>query len=191
MKCITGTIIHRYKNSLFYTDYLIGKILSSLKQNNLLEHTVVIITGDHGEEFYENSYLGHTSSFDDYQTKNLFVAHFPGYGHRLVERLTSHQDLVPTLMESLGCISPTDYYAQGLSLLGNQEHPYVTSANWDTAALIDEKYKVVFSTELYNVNLFEVHNRKDYALLKNPKDAIKEEKQHLLDNFLKMSEFYK
>ncbi len=182
---------NRYKNALFYTDYLIGKIISSLKQNNLLGHTVVVITGDHGEEFYENNYLGHTSSFDDFQIKNLFVAHFPGYGPCRVERLTSHQDLVPTLLESLGCVSPIDYYAQGLSLLGNQEHPYVTSANWDSAALIDEKYKVVFSTELYNVNLFEVHKRKDYALLKNTKEAIKEEKQHLLDNFLKMSEFYK
>jgi uncharacterized protein len=182
---------NRYKNALFYTDYLIGKILSSLKQHHLLENTVVVITGDHGEEFYENDYLGHTSSFDDYQIKNLFVAHFPGYGRRLIERLTSHQDLVPTLMESLGCISPINDYAQGLSLLGNQEHPYVTSANWDTAALIDEQYKVIFSTELYNANLFEVHNRKDYAMLGNPKDAMKQEKQHLLDNVLKMSEFYK
>ncbi len=63
---------NRYKNAIFYNDYLIGNIIASLKKNNLFDNSIVVITGDHGEEFYENGYFGHTSSFDDYQVKTVF-----------------------------------------------------------------------------------------------------------------------
>ncbi len=34
-----------------------------------MESTVVIITGDHGEEFYEHGYWGHTSAYSPEQVK--------------------------------------------------------------------------------------------------------------------------
>ena len=43
-----------HKNAIFYTDNLTGEILSFLKQIGDLNNSVVFITGDHGEEFYEN-----------------------------------------------------------------------------------------------------------------------------------------
>jgi membrane-anchored protein YejM (alkaline phosphatase superfamily) len=186
-----GPLKNQYKNAVYYDDYLIGKILSSLKENNLLDSTIVIICGDHGEEFFENGYFGHTSSFDDYELKTVFVMHYPGQGHRTVQRISSHLDVVPTLMESLGCTSPADDYSQGFSLLSDTHHRYVSVSNWDTAALIDDEYKIVFSTELYNLTSFEVRKKEDYAVVADSKTVLKQRKPLLLDTTLKMSEFYR
>jgi arylsulfatase A-like enzyme len=45
---------NRYWNSLFYIDGLIEQTIGMLRQSGLLDRTVLIVTGDHGEMFYEN-----------------------------------------------------------------------------------------------------------------------------------------
>lgn len=182
---------NRYKNAIFYNDYLIGNIIASLKKNNLFDNSIVVITGDHGEEFYENGYFGHTSSFDDYQVKTVFVLHYPGVELFSTERITSHSDLVPTLIESLGCISPPEDYSHGFSLLNKTRHTYITSSNWDASAIIDDEYKIIFSTEMCNIRSLEVRRKNDYSLAGNQKDVIKQKKNILLGTALKMSEFYR
>lgn len=180
-----------YKNAVFYEDYLLGRVIRSLKEKRLLDSTIVVITGDHGEEFFENGFWGHTSSFDDYQLKTAFVMHYPGVGRRIIRRISSHHDLVPTLMESLGCVSPAGEYSQGLSLLRDEEHAYITAANWDTAVMIDKEVKIVYSTEMYNMGSFTVHNKGDYAVISAPARILKQKNAQLLDVLVRMSEFYK
>ena len=181
---------NRYRNAVLYDDFLIGKIISSLKKSGMLEKTILLITGDHGEEFYENGFMGHTSSFDDYQTKTVFVLHYPGIKNQVISRITSHLDLVPTLMESLGCTSPAGDYSQGVSLIGNGSHEYVNVANWDNAAIVDKDTEIVYSTELYNMGKFEVHRKADYCLIDNAGQLLKQKKHFLLEVLHKMSEFY-
>ncbi len=74
----------------FMMIFSLEKFILSLKKSGMLEKTIVLITGDHGEEFYENGFLGHTSSFDDYQTKTVFVLHYPGIKNQTINRITSH-----------------------------------------------------------------------------------------------------
>ncbi len=184
-------IRNRYKNSIYYEDHLIGEIIKALEENDLMKKTILVITGDHGEEFFENGYFGHTSSFNDYQTKTVFVMHYPGEEARIVDRTTSHVDLVPTLMDSLGSVSKTDLYSQGYSLIGDEKRSYVSAASWDRAAIIDDEVKIIFSTELYNIGTFEVRRSNNYDHVENQKEIIKRKKIYLLDMIEKMSEYYK
>ncbi len=183
-------IKNRYKNSVYYIDSLIGRIVASLEAKGLMDRTVLLITGDHGDEFYENGYFGHTSAYGDYQVRTVFVLHVPGEHARTVDRLTSHMDFVPTIMELMGTVTPAESYSQGLSLLGSRKHDYVSSANWDTAAMIDDQVKIVYSTELYNIDRFEIRNKGDYALVPNAREAVRQKKAYLADTFRRMSEFY-
>ena len=148
-----GPVKNRYKNALYYDDSLFGRIFDSLREKNLLKNTVVIITGDHGEEFYEQGYFGHTSSFDDYEIKVVFVMHMPGVKAREVDKLTSHLDFAPTVMKVLGYTNPPSDYSQGIPLLDTEEHSYVFSAGWDRICMVDEDVKIVFSTESYRTLL--------------------------------------
>jgi len=181
---------NRYKNALYYNDFLFGKIFASLKEKNLLENSIVVITGDHGEGFYEQGYFGHTSSFDDFEAKVVFVMHMPGMRESEVNRLTSHLDFVPTVMKMLGYVNPVSDYSQGIPLFDKETHPYVFSAGWDRLCMIDENVKIVFSTETYR-NLLEVFNSRDYKPAAEPGKILKQRKGQMADVLKKMSEFYK
>jgi arylsulfatase A-like enzyme len=43
--------IRRYMGEIFYTDYVIGKFISKLKELDLYDSSIIVITGDHGELF--------------------------------------------------------------------------------------------------------------------------------------------
>src|SRR3990172_8473348 len=62
-------LFNRYRNAVFFSDSVVHEILKALREENLLDSTAVVITGDHGEEFYEAGYYGHTSAFSDFQIK--------------------------------------------------------------------------------------------------------------------------
>lgn len=89
-----------YQNITHYTDSLVGKIIDDLKAKNMLENTVVIITGDHGQELNDNkqNYWGHNSNFTKYQVQVPFVMRWPGKTADVIAKRTSHYDIVPTLM---------------------------------------------------------------------------------------------
>jgi hypothetical protein len=56
-----------YLNAAANVDRAIGRIVG-LAQDQLGASTMVVVTGDHGQSFYENGLLGHGQSLDDAQT---------------------------------------------------------------------------------------------------------------------------
>ena len=109
-----------YMNLCFATDRFVGQIIEQLKASNLYDNSLIIITGDHGQEFNENhkNYWGHSSNFSQYQIGVPLIVHTPGnniakrYSHR-----TTHYDFVPTLMKDyLGVTNPMRDYCVGLHL---------------------------------------------------------------------------
>jgi membrane-anchored protein YejM (alkaline phosphatase superfamily) len=183
---------NRYKNALYYDDSLFGRIFSALRQRGMLDNTIVIITGDHGEEFFEQGYFGHTSSFDDYQTKTVFVVHMPGnrYKGMEVHKLTSHLDVVPTIMKTLGYTNDPSDYSDGIPLFDARKHSYVFSAGWDRLCMIDKNVKVVFGTQTYR-SLFEVLDAKTYKPEPDYDRILKAKKAEISDVLRRMSAFYK
>ena len=63
---------------------------------------VTLLTGDHGEEFGEHGYWGHTSNFTPEQVRVPFLLSGPGIEAGSEHRPTSHLDVSNTLLELLG-----------------------------------------------------------------------------------------
>jgi len=93
-------LFNRYRNSAHYLDHLLGRLLDHLKKTGLLEKTIVVITADHGEEFFERGRFGHTMSTNSYQTRVPLLVKMPG-GFSSRYTVTSHADIVPTLLAAL------------------------------------------------------------------------------------------
>jgi arylsulfatase A-like enzyme len=51
-----------YDASIAYADYHVGRLLAQLQSRGILENTLVIIAGDHGEQFGEHSLMYHGNS---------------------------------------------------------------------------------------------------------------------------------
>ncbi len=119
--------LNRYKNALRLVDQQVGLVIDELKAHQMLDRTVVIITGDHGEEFNDNHLndWGHASNFTHFQVQTPLIVYWPNRSAKKVEYVTTHFDMVPTLMENLlGCQSPAENYSQGQTLWAPKNYPY-------------------------------------------------------------------
>ena len=53
------TIIALYDAEISYMDHHLGKLLEEFDKLCLKNNTIIIITSDHGEEFYEHGFFSH------------------------------------------------------------------------------------------------------------------------------------
>ncbi len=93
---------NRYRNGLHHADAVAARILDALRASGELDSTLVVVTGDHGEEFAENGYWGHTGNFTLEQVATPLLLRGPGVASGVETRPTSHIDLPGTLLELLG-----------------------------------------------------------------------------------------
>src|SRR6185295_13035902 len=104
--------------------------------------------GDHGEEFMEKGRWGHNSEFTEEQTRPPLVVWIPGTGSSVVDEMTSHLDIVPTIMPFLGVKNPRSDYSQGGNLLDPAGREFVILADWSRLAYFDREYKATFTLDL-------------------------------------------
>jgi arylsulfatase A-like enzyme len=88
-------------------DDCVGRIVQSLKDEGLLDSTIVLITGDHGDDLFEpGTTFGHGMTFNGGDQSNHVPAVFyvPGLETkgRKVDRIVRTIDFAPTLVDLLG-----------------------------------------------------------------------------------------
>jgi membrane-anchored protein YejM (alkaline phosphatase superfamily) len=138
---------NRYRNSVHSVDAIAGTIVGALERRGLLDRTIVVITGDHGQEFYEHGFFGHGSAFTPEQTHVPLVMHVPGLSFREHDHLTQHQDLPATMLTLLGVDDPPDRYSLGRNMLEGRGRPYAVVCGFRECALQDSDGWVVFGVE--------------------------------------------
>ncbi|NMG75260.1 sulfatase-like hydrolase/transferase [Aromatoleum diolicum] len=138
-------IKNRYINAAHHVDQQIGRLIDHLRERDLLENTVVIVLGDHGEEFMERSRWGHSAEFNRFQTSTPGVIRVPGRSPAVITGITSHLDLPATLMPLLGVQNRPEDYSLGHDLLAKDFHrDYAVAADWNRIAYIGDDFKVTF-----------------------------------------------
>jgi hypothetical protein len=66
-----------YWNAIANADAGVGQILAGLRARGVLEQTVVVVCGDHGESLFDDGLLGHGHKLNDIQTRAVFVSSRP------------------------------------------------------------------------------------------------------------------
>lgn len=107
-----------YDASIRYADHGIGRVLEQLEASGLLERTLVVITADHGESFWEHGRPMHSTNVYDEVARVPLVFSYPG---RFKEPLRIRDqvrliDLFPTFVDISGGTPPGQ--CEGTSLLG-------------------------------------------------------------------------
>ncbi len=139
-------LFNQYKNSIAYNDNLFGEIIALLKEKGFYENSIIIFTSDHGQEFYEFGSFGHNSSFSRAQTQSPMIIKFPKQTPKKIDDLSSHVDLVPTLLSYVGVTNRPETYSNGFDMLKEDyKRNYIFTANWNNNAIITDKSTMVFS----------------------------------------------
>jgi len=121
---IIGQVVRRYENAVHWVDYAIEEFVDFLKFKGRYDNSVIIITGDHGEEFQEDGSWFHCSSLNKYQTEVPIIIKWPEWVKDVPSQdNVSHYDVMPSLLNLIG-LNPK-YYEDlaGQSLFDYQDSP--------------------------------------------------------------------
>ncbi len=140
-------VFNRYRTSVHYVDSLAQRVLERLEASGELDHTLVLITGDHGQEMNDNklNFWGHNSNYTNAQVQVPFALVGPGItpdqGWNALGAMTSHEDVAPTFLKHfLGVESPVAAYSTGQSLLDEPvRRPWLISADYNSYAIITDE----------------------------------------------------
>ena len=93
-----------YDAEIVGTDERIGKNIKALEDAGILDDTIVIVAGDHGENFGHHGLVGHGYGLHDDLVRVPLIVRYPkrfAPGSRIADQVQV-QDLVPTLLELAG-----------------------------------------------------------------------------------------
>ncbi len=181
-----------YAGEVAYTDNCIKGVIDKLKQLGLYDSTLIIITADHGEMFYQHKEITHGYYIYEGNVRIPLVFKVPGVSTpRRIEKTVGHIDIVPTVCSLLDIKGSYTFQGVDISpyLLEDEpedikRHIYLESltptkykAN-SLLGIVNDKYKYIQTTrpELYDM----VNDYPESANLVEAYDKISHRMQGLL-----------
>jgi membrane-anchored protein YejM (alkaline phosphatase superfamily) len=167
--------INYYRWEVEYMDRYVGKFLRTLEKEKLLDNTIVVITGDHGEGLGERErYFGHVRYLNQQFIHVPLIIYFPGMKPKRISTPVSLVGISPTLLEFMN-YKNTGFKANEsfLNIINHQgtkkQHnprpvysfAFKPSALEDKRSIIHWPYQCIFSKnissninrEFYNLSL--------------------------------------
>jgi len=102
-----GELVRLYQGEVAYTDEALGRVWDALEEQGLLDATLIVLVGDHGEEFWDHDGFGHGHAMYDEVIRVPLLVRLPGAESGMVMRdLTRLVDLAPTALAAAGIALP-------------------------------------------------------------------------------------
>ena len=109
---------NRYLNAVSWVDFQLKEFCEFLKKEGKYENSIIVVTGDHGEEFQEQGGWCHCTSLMPEQTKVPILIKWPAsMGEAPAKKLASHLDVMPSICSYLGVSEETIKTMTGANLL--------------------------------------------------------------------------
>lgn len=119
------------------TNEQINRVMAALQRDNRLQNTIVIVTANYNNQGKtENEWLDGKRFNRDNMQVPLFI-YWPNTPAQQIDKLTSHQDVMTTLMQRLLHVSnPPDDYSQGEDLFSvKRTYPWVITGDNDDVVI--------------------------------------------------------
>ena len=132
-----------YRNSVYQADSLVGLALQKIEDKGLLENTIIMICGDHGQEFNDNGkgFWGHNGNFSDVQIGTNLLWYSPNCQPRTVRYRTSHYDICPTLLKQyLGLENDCEDFGCGKMLSDSTLRDWMLVGSRENFAFIHQNH---------------------------------------------------
>jgi arylsulfatase A-like enzyme len=106
-----------YDGEILFTDKAVGDLIDGLEERGLTGNTLIVLMGDHGEEFFDHGGFEHGHTLYDELIKVPLMFSLPGRlpeGKRIADQVRI-LDLLPTVLDVLGIRAWT--HLEGVSLM--------------------------------------------------------------------------
>jgi arylsulfatase A-like enzyme len=162
-----------YLGEVAFVDAQIGRLIDELKKLELYDHTTLVITSDHGEEFWEHGGFEHGHTLYDELIRIPLIIKPPSNIRAAVKSIDAQVriiDIMPTLFDLHGIEQPDTFLGSSLlpMIRGAKEddRPAFSESTLyggDRIALRDARYKY-----LYNLNAEEEPPAELYDRVNDP-----------------------
>ncbi len=154
--------INSYKNAVGYVDDLIHQVVDALKRKGVWNNTILVITSDHGEEFndYGLGHWGHDINLTPIETHVPLIIHWPGHAPHQYHYLTTHYDIMPTLLSGVFHIKNAfSDYSVGHSLFNDaNRYPFIISKYMYQGIVAPKNYALLMD------GLYAVYNNRGQVI---------------------------
>lgn len=133
-------VIAQYDGAIAYMDAAIQSLFSALASLGVLDKTIIVVNGDHGETLDDHEcYFDHHGLYDPTLHVPLILRYPPKVpSGRRVAGYNQHQDLVPTILELAEIAPSADLTFEGRSLMdlvrgeaaSHGAEMYLTECTW-------------------------------------------------------------
>jgi len=148
-----------FRRALDYLDGNLGELLSLLRERDLYESSLIIVTGDHGSRMMraEEKCCVHGAGHYDENLRVPFVLKLPAGGPTgRRDQLVRHVDILPTVLDVAG-LKAESYDGPGSSILARlakrtAAEPTLSYSEadgrcWSRRAVVDERYKYIYTPD--------------------------------------------
>jgi len=129
-------LLDLYDGEIRYNDAQIGTFLEVLRERDLLEDSLLIVTADHGDAFGEQGYYEHPRYLHSEITHVPLFVRPPGGDSETINAPVSTLDIVPTIEATVGLEDDANK-RDGASLLGEHDperHVFAQARGEDEAS---------------------------------------------------------
>lgn len=147
-------IIDLYDAAIRSIDEQLERVMAWLREHHRLDDTILIVTADHGEEFWDHGRFFHGQSLFEELLHVPLIVRLPGEGPRgrTIERPVRSIDLAPSILDWLDLPIPPNFEGRPLAqVLANPELPADTLIATATQA----QYPARFAARVGNVKVIE------------------------------------
>lgn len=134
-----------YDQTILELDQQLKLFFAKFNQLDISKKTIVVITADHGEEFMEHNFIGHSTIYEPNIRVPLIMS-IPGYSSQQITTRVQGIDVLPTLIDLLGIEYTYKFRGRSLqTILGSdrpQSRPVIVEGyEQDSKAIIYENWK--------------------------------------------------
>lgn len=193
-----------YAGEIAYTDYCVGQVLAKLKELDLYDSTLIIITSDHGEMLGEHSESSHSYFIYQSAIKVPLIFKLPGqHKPKRVKQLAGIIDIMPTICSLLN-IKPSSVVhgtdlsdcLEGKNPDNRQRYLYcesLTPTKYNAnplLGLVTDRFKYIQTTRPELYDLVKDWAESDNLVNKQPKTArlLKENLKLILEEQLRKND---
>jgi arylsulfatase A-like enzyme len=157
------TIVNRYDNALHYVDAQVGRLYDALAERDLLHDTIIVVTADHGENFFDHDLVTHGRTLYEEEARVPLIVHYPAWVEpRRVDTAVSSLDVLPTIVDLAGLEPHPALQGESVAwagLPGGERHAavYMNIQGWKHhEGIVCMPYKLVFDPDTDESALYDL-----------------------------------
>lgn len=161
-----------YDGEIAFADAQVGRLIRFLKEKNLYQNTLVVLSGDHGESLGEHGEKTHGFFIYNSTLHVPLMIHLPSQASRVrsVPDLVNLADVMPTILASLKFDTPSQVQGRSLVPLLSPQNAFKPAALYAETFLprLHFNWSELRSVETANYHFIDAPKPELYDLTKDP-----------------------